>query len=303
MFVLFCQSPIDRKVPDETYEGEYAAVKALKAEAGLIDFEALTNGDAEKAVCSVPSWNSQVDVIYRGWMMSPQVYETLFQALSKKGVNLINTPEQYRHCHYLPEWLSDVAKQTPMTRVLPISSLADVSLESLSQVLEPFGASPVVVKDFVKSEKHYWHEACFIPNAGNSEHALKITKRFLELRGTNLEGGLVFRKFETFTRIGTHAKSQVPLTEEYRAFILYGKVLSVMKYWDEAKYPDSKLDVAAVLQMVANVNSRFFTVDFARLESREWMIVELGDGQVSGLPDGADVKEFYKAIAHRLAVR
>ncbi len=31
-----------------------------------------------------------------------------------------------------------------------------------------------------------------------------------------------------------------------------------------------------------------------------WMIVELGDGQVAGLPARADVSAFYHALAHRL---
>ena len=29
----------------------------------------------------------------------------------------------------------------------------------------------------------------------------------------------------------------------------------------------------------------------------DWIIVELGDGQVAGLPDGADAGEFYRALA------
>ena len=32
----------------------------------------------------------------------------------------------------------------------------------------------------------------------------------------------------------------------------------------------------------------------------EWLIVELGDGQVAGLPDEADVAEFYRRLKERL---
>lgn len=38
-------------------------------------------------------------------------------------------------------------------------------------------------------------------------------------------------------------------------------------------------------------------MDVALRDSGDWMIVELGDGQVAGLPDGADSTEFYRAIA------
>jgi hypothetical protein len=48
---------------------------------------------------------------------------------------------------------------------------------------------------------------------------------------------------------------------------------------------------------MADIPSRFFTVDVACLENGDWMIVELGDGQVAGLPDNSDLKQFYEALA------
>ena len=37
-------------------------------------------------------------------------------------------------------------------------------------------------------------------------------------------------------------------------------------------------------------------MDIAQKENGEWMIVELGDGQVSALPEKADVKRFYQSF-------
>lgn len=302
MLLLFCQSPIDRKLPDDAYESEFAAAQSLNIGVQLIDFEALEIGDAERSVRFVQSNSSKVDAVYRGWMISPDKYKMLFQSLAVRGVNLINTPTQYKHCHYLPEWLKDIGVATPKTTVMQVSSENELSALRLTEVLASFGNDSVIVKDYVKSEKHYWHEACFIPDARNSEHALKVVKRFLELRGSNLEGGLVFRKFETFRQIGNHSKSKMPLTEEYRAFVLDGKIVSVMNYWDETDYPGSRPDGQAVLSMVSGVSSRFFTVDFARLDNGAWMVVELGDGQVSGLPDNADVMRFYQSLQESLRI-
>ncbi len=47
------------------------------------------------------------------------------------------------------------------------------------------------------------------------------------------------------------------------------------------------------------VESRFFTMDVAQTVSGEWMIVELGDGQVAGLPSRADVIKFYRELIQR----
>ena len=49
--------------------------------------------------------------------------------------------------------------------------------------------------------------------------------------------------------------------------------------------------------VAAAVRSRFFTMDVARRRDGDWMIVELGDGQVSGLPSEADAGRFYEALA------
>ena len=44
------------------------------------------------------------------------------------------------------------------------------------------------------------------------------------------------------------------------------------------------------------MRSRFFTMDVAKRRDGDWLIVELGDGQVAGLPEHADVDGFYKAL-------
>lgn len=152
------------------------------------------------------------------------------------------------------------------------------------------------MKDYVKSEKHHWKNACFIPNASDTDQAFEVAKNFLKLRGPDLEGGLVFRKFMQFRKLGLHPKSGMPLTEEFRAFVLDGKIICVINYWEEIDYPESPPNIAMLLPMVASIPSRFFTVDFARLENGDWMVVELGDGQVAGLPETANVRAFYRAL-------
>ncbi|MBA2884932.1 ATP-grasp domain-containing protein [Clostridium beijerinckii] len=43
----------------------------------------------------------------------------------------------------------------------------------------------------------------------------------------------------------------------------------------------------------------FFTADIAKKANGEWIIMELGDGQVSGLQD-YEVKRFYKDLINYL---
>jgi hypothetical protein len=51
------------------------------------------------------------------------------------------------------------------------------------------------------------------------------------------------------------------------------------------------------MKIAAAVKSRFFTMDIAKRRDGDWLIVELGDAQVAGLPENADVDGFYRAIA------
>jgi hypothetical protein len=49
-------------------------------------------------------------------------------------------------------------------------------------------------------------------------------------------------------------------------------------------------------ELAARVDSSFFTMDVARRVDGRWLIVELGDGQVAGLPENASVPTFYASL-------
>jgi hypothetical protein len=163
-------------------------------------------------------------------------------------------------------------------------------------LLSPFGVGPVIVKDFVKSQKHAWSEACFIPSAADRDVVERVVRRFLQLRGDDLYGGLVFREFVDFAPAGTHARSGMPLTEEFRVFVLDGEPVYTVEYWEESDYRGSpSLELFRATR--ERIGSRFYTMDVARRRDGVWMIVELGDGQVAGLPERADPLSFYRALA------
>jgi len=284
--------------PDGLYAAEFAAVKDLEMTVSLIDFEALVDDkDAGRAVRRVTSRRESKDLaIYRGWMLSPANYQLLYAALNDRGVELINDPISYRDCHYLPEWYPLLKEQTPRSTWISIERLADKPMNAVFEELSAFGSNPIIVKDYVKSEKHRWADACFIPEASDRTHAERVVEKFLELRGNNLEGGLVFREFVNFKALATHSKSGMPLTKEYRLFVLNGEIIHWFNYWEEGEYGDSAPPLDQFAAAAKKPKSRFFTMDIAQTANDEWLIVELGDAQVSGLPENADVRAFYRAL-------
>ncbi len=143
-------------------------------------------------------------------------------------------------------------------------------------------------------------EACFIPSASDRGAVKRVVRRFLELQGPDLTGGLVFREFVEFEPIGIHPQSGMPLTLEYRLFFLDRRPLLCAEYWQEGDYRGDRPPIGRFEALAATVHSRFFTMDVAKSKGGDWLVVELGDGQVAGLPEPADVGTFYAGLVNGL---
>ena len=294
MIIIFCQEPFTPKQVDSVFQSEAKAVEEHSGKYHLIDFEELTTGSIQPALRAIPQYDDIGDAVYRGWMLKPHQYQKLYDGLLLRGLRLINTPEMYQHVHYLPESYPIIAGHTPKSIWMVHDE--NFTFDRVHLALKEFGNRPVVVKDYVKSQKHYWHEACYIPDASDSEHVQNVVKRFLELQDGDLNEGLVFREFVEFQPLTEHSRSGMPLTKEYRVFVMDGQPVFVTKYWSEGHYTDSNPELARFNDIVSRIQSRFFTMDIAQQTTGEWMIVELGDGQVAGLPDHTDSLEFYQAL-------
>ncbi|HLI70927.1 MAG TPA: ATP-grasp domain-containing protein [Ktedonobacteraceae bacterium] len=300
MRFIFCSDYWNPLAPDSAYEDEVNAVQKLGLSYSLIDFEVLVEqGDAERSVRRVEPANVEETAVYRGWMLKPQMYERLYHALREKGLALINTPEAYKHCHYLPEVYPVLAGFTPASTWLRTGP--EVSMDEVMAMLQPFGNKPMIVKDFVKSRKHEWHEACYIQSAANRVEVERVVRRFIQLQGRELNEGLVFREFVEFEPLTTHPRSGLPLSREYRLFVLDGQIIFVTPYWEEGDYTTGEAPPLDPFREIAQkIKSRFCTMDVARKMDGTWTIVEPGDGQVAGLPAHADREAFYRALANGL---
>jgi ATP-grasp domain, R2K clade family 3 len=82
----------------------------------------------------------------------------------------------------------------------------------------------------VKSRKHPWASACYIHSAADSAAVERVVRRFLELQGDDLNEGLVFRAFVSLEPLAIHARSAMPLTKEWRIFLLDGAPILTAEY-------------------------------------------------------------------------
>lgn len=304
MRVIFCADPLNPKKVDIDYENEYNSAKELGLEVELISFEDLVNMDnPTAAIMKVKVAEKEETAIYRGWMLKSDKYADLYNALKIKNIELINTPKSYKLCHHLPESYDFIKDYTPKTIWFGKDQLTDSMDEVYEILVKIFGGAPIVIKDYVKSRKHEWEEACFVPDASDSDRVKRVVSKFIELQGEDLNEGIVFREFLKLEFLTLHSKSKMPLTKEFRIFFLDGEPLQVFYYWDEGNYGELKLDISLFTEVATRINSRFFTMDVAKVENGGWTIIELGDGQVSGLPDNANLLEFYRSLKEKLIER
>ncbi|MEW4452163.1 ATP-grasp domain-containing protein [Bremerella sp. JC817] len=231
-------------------------------------------------------------------MLTEAEYAVLYEALQTKNLTLLNTPAQYAHCHYLPNCYAEIEAFTPKS--IWMSKREAWDLDEIVAEVQAFGPKAAIVKDYVKSRKHEWHEACFIPSTNDADAVRRVVSNFIERQGDDLQGGLIFREFIPLLPAGTHPRSGMPLTQEWRSLVQDGKVIEAAPYWDVQCYCESP-PMQKCEAVLANVKSRFFSCDVAQAADGNWWIIELGDAQVAGLPPTTKPEAFFWQVTERVS--
>ncbi len=281
--LLLCSDPLRPARSDPHFAGDAVAARDSDAAVALIDHDALLAGDAAEAVRRVPK--DVGPLWYRGWMIPAPAYAALETALAARGGQLCSTAEQYRTAHQLPGWYRTFADVTPASAwcaSVPGEVPARAELARLCGSLPP-GAG--IVKDYVKSRKHEWDTACHLPDLADDEAVHRVVTRFVELQEDSLAGGIVLRSFEHFSAT----------TGEARVWWLDGEPFLTTPHPDSPDLLPSP-DLSAVRPAVAALPCRFVTTDLALRSDGVWRVVEVGDGQVSGLPAGTDPSALVKVL-------
>ncbi len=282
--ILMCADPLNPRRVDQHFAREAEAVRALGGSIALIDHDALERGETDAAVARVPrglgtAW-------YRGWVISPVRYAALAAALSPRDVTLAVPPDGYQKAHELPGWYDTFAGVTPASVWLPIPPGATPAPDKLAQLVRPLRPGPAIVKDYVKSRKHEWDDACFIPDLTDVARLHAVVARFVERQGDYLAGGVVIREHEPYEG------------GEARVWWVDGEPVLISPHPDTPdRHPHPRTDPIA--PCVRALGCRFITTDLALRADGAWRVVEVGDGQVSDLPQVAEPADLYLSFPIR----
>lgn len=150
-----------------------------------------------------------------------------------------------------------------------------------------------MVKDYAKSVKGTRFPVSFRTPA-SQERMDEIVKEFVRLRRDLFTAGIICKEYVDLARCGG-------ATNEWRAFYLGGDLLNVCRNLNQpasvAKPPEE------LVLACSDLGSPYYTVDFAERADGVWIVVETGEGQVSGLAAAQDPVIYYQVLADALERR
>jgi hypothetical protein len=211
------------------------------------------------------------DSLVIGRMSVVPFYFELQEDLKFNNSMLINNSNQHQFLSDIGNWSEKLKEFTPKTYR---------NLYELPQ------NGPFVLKGENNSKKNFWETHMF---AKTREEAVTVFGR--------LSDDYFFSDQKIYAREFVDLKCLLkpeqgpPVSKEFRFFIFNKKVVCSSFYWDNFvddlnKIPSpEEVPVSFVKKIIDCVgeDAMFYTADVAQKENGEWILIELNDGQMSGL--------------------
>jgi len=287
MKILFCAFPDALREPDPCFQREWEAVDALGIEWRVFSFDAFLDGNMDRAFKFLLPGTGQT-LLYRGWILREAEHAALSRELALRGYRLLTSTKQYANTAYLPNYFPHISEWSP-----PALWTDGPDLESAWKLARQFGREPWIVKDYVKSAKERWHEACFVPRGATKRQFLQVCRKLLEFQGERFERGFVVRPFIPLAFL-EESPFGYPLFEEYRLFFLQGRLIASAPYHRVGPELENPAQFGVLGEVI---DSPFFSADVARTAAGGLTLIEIGDGGVSGMPPRLDLPSFFEKLA------
>lgn len=211
-------------------------------------------------------------------------YKEVERDINRLNAKLINTYEQHLYLADLENWYKDLQHLTPKTW--------------FASHEVPKNEAPFIVKGATNSKKWLWDTHMY---AETWEDMVQVCCRLRD-DGLIEAQNICIRKY---VPLHTYFKSLhgLPITKEFRFFVLYGEIVAGGFYWSNhmeeiGEIPDinevSELFLKKIIGRIGDY-ANFYVLDIAQTQNSEWVLIELNDGQMSGLSE-INPDEFYKKL-------
>jgi hypothetical protein len=216
-------------------------------------------------------------------------YRELERDVSNLGGTMLTTHDQHDYVADLRRWYSDLKHLTPKTWF----SLADA-------MSDPY-PGPYCLKGATNSRKNLWRTHMF---AQNKEEMRDVYFRLMDDTMIS-DQGVYIRAYEPLVQYG-ESLSGIPVAKEFRFFVFSGQVVAGGYYWSSQLdlFPNEQPPMASevpqcfIQQVIQQVGDAipFWVFDCAQRQDGAWRVIELNDGQMSGLSCIAP-EELYSKLA------
>jgi hypothetical protein len=214
-------------------------------------------------------------------------YDELEKDIKAVGGVLVNTHQQHQFAADLKNWAPILSNYTPHSWF----SLADAMKDNYE--------GPYILKGSTNSRKSLFKTHMFAANK------IEMRDVYFRLMDDGLIGsqGVVIRKFEYFKNYGLDI-SGIPIAKEFRFFVFNGHIFAKGFYW--ASHPEiieefdpspSEVPTNFLFRVVEKLapHVNFYSLDVAQREDGIWRVIEINEGQQSGLAT-IDPIQFYEAL-------
>jgi hypothetical protein len=234
------------------------------------------SGGAENAIWHIPKQENKTLGIWIGYIPLPDHYSELYEAALSKNIQIVNSPKEYRTA-------MEFDKYYPLIKQLTFKSEILSSIDNLNDSAARLNF-PLFIKGTVQSLKAKGIEACV---ANNNEELIKISQTLLNLKRRSL-GKVILREYQPLKHLRKTGLG-FPIGREFRVFIYKGEIIGYGYYWEDKDElsnlsPDEVQEIYTLCKMVAEfVNVPYLSIDIGQKENNEWIVIELGDAQFSGI--------------------
>ena len=223
--------------------------------------------------------------LLNGGVVAREWYEDLELAAASRGVRMVNGAAANEQAMRFERFYPLIEDLTARSVVLEDGETLDALPDGMRY--------PVFVKASVASAKHLGLDACVARNdAQLADHlaraGVRVVREWMDLRQLG----------------GSH--NGMPITREWRTYLLDGRVLGRGFYWADADpsgplSPADQAEVDGLCQLVCSrLDARLVSVDAGQLADGSWRVIEVGDVQHTGVGQMAH-HIYWRKLALRLS--
>lgn len=289
--ILFPSHPLNafREV-DPDFQEEYEAAKLAGFDTFFYDDDTLRYDDARSALRKTVNnmFEPARPVILRGYMLDFGTYSKFYEELLTIGFKLVNGPWEYNKAHYWNDGYQHFRNQAVESHFWYGKDLTHEDAVARCK------SGAWYMKDYVKSAK----EKGFIQNIQDKQEFMKVKADLLEARGKQFYDGICLKKVHEFK------KDWQGKPFEIRLFYYRGKLITAHPTHgtapNDTKPFKSDLLPAQMQGIASSFGSNFFSLDVGMLSDGSYIILECGDGGVSGLSPTQKPIWFYTSLMDRV---